>query len=150
MRRAGSDTSVEYEAERDVPESRSAAAIGKRLRALRHERQLTLHELRAATQLSTPYLSRIERGETLPRPETLQVIGSALEVADDVLRPLLEDLSFGRECAALERLGYDPDVAELTAMLSRLDAGTREAVVGRWTRLLDGVARVQTLAHRRA
>lgn len=104
-------------------------AIGSRLREIRHEQELTLHDVVAATDLSLPYVSRVERDEVLANPETFARIAEAIHVPDDVLAELLENLVFERTRTELEKLGFDTDVAQLTAALSRLDQGTRSGIV---------------------
>jgi transcriptional regulator with XRE-family HTH domain len=54
--------------------------IGARLRKLRGEAGLTLRQMADATELSPPFLSRIERGQTMPSIPTLQTIADALKV----------------------------------------------------------------------
>jgi len=53
--------------------------IGRRIRQLRTEKQLTLQALGERTGLSTSMLSLLERGKTGPSIGTLVVIASALE-----------------------------------------------------------------------
>lgn len=55
-----------------------AAALGPRLRALRHERGLTLDALAAAAHLDKGYLSRLERGLKAPSIATLLRLSEAL------------------------------------------------------------------------
>jgi transcriptional regulator with XRE-family HTH domain len=54
--------------------------LGKRLRALRNERELTLVQLGQQVSLSASYLSQIERGVTMPSLARLTAIASALDV----------------------------------------------------------------------
>lgn len=56
------------------------AAIGNRLRILRHERRMTLLELAAITDLSPSTLSLVERGRTMPSIHSIIVIANALNV----------------------------------------------------------------------
>lgn len=46
--------------------------FGRKLRALRHERNETLEDVSAATGLSVAMLSRVERGQRLPSPESVE------------------------------------------------------------------------------
>lgn len=55
-----------------------ASALGPRLRALRHERGLTLDALAAAAHLDKGYLSRLERGLKAPSIATLLRLSEAL------------------------------------------------------------------------
>jgi transcriptional regulator with XRE-family HTH domain len=54
--------------------------LGKRLRSLRSQRDLTLVELGQQVELSASYLSQIERGVTMPSLSRLTAIASAFEV----------------------------------------------------------------------
>lgn len=104
-------------------------AIGSRLREIRHEHELTLLDVVAATDLSEPYVSRVERDEVLPNPDTFTRIAQAIEVPDDVLAELITILHFERDRTDVEKLGFDHDVAKLAAALNRLEPQTRAAIV---------------------
>ncbi|NEE04461.1 helix-turn-helix domain-containing protein [Phytoactinopolyspora halotolerans] len=52
--------------------------LGAAIRALRHERGLTLVKLARATELSHPFLSQIERGRARPSMRSLFLIAEAL------------------------------------------------------------------------
>ncbi|WP_129664828.1 helix-turn-helix domain-containing protein [Phytoactinopolyspora endophytica] len=52
--------------------------LGGAIRALRHERGLTLVKLAEATELSHPFLSQIERGRARPSMRSLFLIAEAL------------------------------------------------------------------------
>jgi transcriptional regulator with XRE-family HTH domain len=54
--------------------------LGKRIRALRNERGLTLVQLGQRVGLSASYLSQIERGVTMPSLTRLTTIAGALDV----------------------------------------------------------------------
>jgi transcriptional regulator with XRE-family HTH domain len=54
--------------------------LGKRLKALRAERELTLAQLGRQVGLSSSYLSQIERGVSMPSLGTLTTIASVLAV----------------------------------------------------------------------
>jgi transcriptional regulator with XRE-family HTH domain len=54
--------------------------IGKRLRALREEKNLSQGDIAKRTGLLRPYLSRVENNHTVPGVETLEKIARALEV----------------------------------------------------------------------
>ena len=95
--------------------------IGRRLRERRLEKGLTLEDLEEATEVSNPYLSRIERDLVVPRRDTFKRIADQLEAGDELLVEW--------DCAELERLGYDPLVAGLAAALERLEPDTRAAVI---------------------
>jgi len=57
-----------------------AMQIGKRLKELRKEADLTLKRLAEETKLSVPLLSRIENGFVMPSIPTLQEIANTLKV----------------------------------------------------------------------
>lgn len=61
------------------------AVIGSRVRSLRRERQLTIAELAAMTELSVSMISTVERGQTAPSLTTLHALSTALEVSLDSL-----------------------------------------------------------------
>ncbi len=69
------------------------ATLGKRIRALRHARRLTLAQLGQRISLSASYLSQIERDVTMPSLARLAAIASALDVElghlfeDDISAP---------------------------------------------------------------
>ncbi len=54
--------------------------IGRTLHRLRQERNLTVTELAARAQVSTPMISRIENGHVSPSLGTLQALADALSV----------------------------------------------------------------------
>jgi transcriptional regulator with XRE-family HTH domain len=54
--------------------------IGKRLRALREEREFSQGDIEEKTGLLRCYVSRIENGHTTPAVETLEKFARALEV----------------------------------------------------------------------
>ncbi len=94
-------------------------SLGKRLRALRNERGLTLVQLGQQVGLSASYLSQIERGETTPSLSRLTTIAKALDVEvgyffeDDVSAPCIIRLNQGKRLsgtanAIVELLSADP------------------------------------------
>jgi transcriptional regulator with XRE-family HTH domain len=54
--------------------------IGKRLRALREEKNLSQGQIEKRTGLLRCYISRVEHGHTVPSIETLEKMSRALEV----------------------------------------------------------------------
>lgn len=123
-------------------------AIGDRLREIRQGNGLTLLDVVAATDLSLPYVSRVERDQVLANPETFTRIAQAIDVPDDVLAELLENLLFERARTELEKLGYDPDVAQLAAALSRLDQDTRTSIAhAAVSEAADHLPALDALAH---
>ncbi|TCP38622.1 helix-turn-helix domain-containing protein [Rhodovulum marinum] len=69
-------------------ESNFLADIGRRVRALRADQDLTLEQLARLTGISAPALSLIETGKRDARLTTLAKIAAALRVP---IRALLED-----------------------------------------------------------
>lgn len=53
--------------------------IGKKLKDLRKQAGLTLKQIAKDTGLSSPLLSRLENGQTMPSIQTLQLISSSLK-----------------------------------------------------------------------
>jgi transcriptional regulator with XRE-family HTH domain len=93
--------------------------LGKRLRAVRNERGLTLIQLGQQVGLSASYLSQIERGETTPSLSRLTTIAKALDVEvryffeEDVSAPCVVKLNQGKRLsgtanAIVELLSADP------------------------------------------
>jgi transcriptional regulator with XRE-family HTH domain len=93
--------------------------LGKRLRALRNERGLTLVQLGQQVSLSASYLSQVERGVTMPSLSRLATIARVLDVEvgyffeDDVSSPCVVRLDQGKKLrgisdAVIELLSADP------------------------------------------
>jgi transcriptional regulator with XRE-family HTH domain len=61
------------------------AGIGPRIRAYRHEQGMTLKQLGAATGLSHPFLSQVERGLARPSVRSIAAIARALQVPPEAL-----------------------------------------------------------------
>ncbi|WP_282039333.1 helix-turn-helix domain-containing protein [Halomonas alimentaria] len=59
---------------------RKAGAIGKNLKALRHDRGLTIAQIAAASGISAASISRIENGRLSPTYEVIVNLAAALEV----------------------------------------------------------------------
>ena len=54
--------------------------VGSRIREIRKEQGLTIKDLAKSTGLSSPFLSRLENGITMPSVYTLQTIAESLKV----------------------------------------------------------------------
>jgi transcriptional regulator with XRE-family HTH domain len=63
----------------------SRANFGYILRRLRHDREETLEQVSEATGLSVAMLSRIERGERLPSPDSVEALAKHFELPVDYL-----------------------------------------------------------------
>jgi transcriptional regulator with XRE-family HTH domain len=72
--------------------------IGRRLRMLREERDLSQGDVEARTGLLRCYISRVENGHTVPSLETLEKLALALEI------PLYQLFYDGTEPPALLNL----------------------------------------------
>lgn len=99
-------------------------SIGKRLNELRDAKDWTLDELAEASEVSAPYISKLERDKALPQRETLKAIL-------DALGPEADDVLLDRDRLELERLGYTPEAARLVVLLEQLDPETQAAVIER-------------------
>ena len=60
-------------------------AIGKRIKSAREKKGLTQEQLAEQVNLSPMHISVIERGNKLPRLETLINIANVLDVSADIL-----------------------------------------------------------------
>ena len=98
--------------------------LGKRLRASRKERGLTLAQLGQQVGLSASYLSQIERGVAMPSLSRLATIARTLDVEvgyffeDDVPSPCVVRLNQGERLlgtadAVVELLSADPSDKEI-------------------------------------
>lgn len=68
--------------------SQMSQEFGRRIRAAREARHLTLEELSVATQLAVSTLGRIERGQRLPQAHTVMALASALDIPVEELAEL--------------------------------------------------------------
>lgn len=59
--------------------------IGKRIKAARQSKKLTQQELAELADLSTTYISAMERGKKTPKLETLVKLANILNVSTDYL-----------------------------------------------------------------
>lgn len=60
--------------------------IGQFFRELRNEREETLHQVAVGTDIDSPLLSKIERGERLPTTEQLKKLSAYYDVSEEELR----------------------------------------------------------------
>lgn len=77
---AGSPLQQDPHSLRDTRENVLEVAIGREVRAFRHNQKITVAELSATTGLSIGMLSKIENGNTSPSLTTLQTLANALSV----------------------------------------------------------------------
>ena len=64
----------------------SEISIGKFFRELRNEREETLHQVAVGTDIDSPLLSKIERGERLPTSKQLKKLSEYYDVPEKELR----------------------------------------------------------------
>lgn len=97
-------------------------SIGKRIKAVRTAQRLTQQELAELVDLSTTYISVIERGAKIPKLETLialanflkvstgyllaDVVDASLEVAASEISEQLKNLSSKRQKEILQILRF--------------------------------------------
>lgn len=72
--------------------------IGRRIKSCREEQKMTQEELAGKVELSSHYLSAVERGVKVPKLETFIRIANALNVPSDIL--LTDVLNKGYEIKA--------------------------------------------------
>ena len=87
-------------------------AIGKRIKTAREKKGMTQEQLAELVNLSPMHVSVIERGNKLPRLETLINIANILDVSADVL---LQDVVNNQVKL------HTSEASDLTAQLSRED-----------------------------
>ena len=110
--------------------------FGLKLRALRHERGETLEQVSEATGLSVAMLSRVERGERLPSPDSVETLARHFALsADDLMSETIANRMlnrYGRESTqrAAERMrGESGEAAEAGALPLRHQRWEPEADV---------------------
>jgi len=106
--------------------------IGERLRALRRQRSLSQGDLEKASGLLRCYISRVEKGHTVPSIETLERFAAALDV------PLYQLFYEGEDPPATPHLTYRPTLAELADQ-----PGTEEAEARFWLKVRKLVAQLR-------
>jgi transcriptional regulator with XRE-family HTH domain len=106
--------------------------IGKRLRQIREQKNLSQGDIERKTGLLRSYISRIENGHAVPAIETLKKLAKGLEVPlyqlfyDAEEMPELPALSRRKESGLDERGAYGKQERvwhRLHALLSRMDQG---------------------------
>lgn len=76
--------------------------LGQYLRVIRKERNETLHQVSQGTDIDSPMLSKIERGERLPTSEQIKRIAKHFKVPENILRSKLTAEKILREYGANE------------------------------------------------
>ncbi|MFN8116991.1 MAG: helix-turn-helix transcriptional regulator [Bacteroidia bacterium] len=76
--------------------------LGQYLRQLRKEKGETLHQVSKGTDIDSPLLSKIERGERLPTSEQIKKFAKHFKTAENTLRVKLTAEKILREYGANE------------------------------------------------
>lgn len=76
--------------------------LGQYLRDVRKDRNETLHQVSQGTDIDSPMLSKIERGERLPTSEQIKRIAKHFKVPENILRSKLTAEKILREYGANE------------------------------------------------
>lgn len=103
--------------------------IGQRVRRLRQEQHLTADQLAQRLNVSRQHISQFERSEGGARPDTIQRFAAALGVSPYYLEHGREGSSDLPPLDAYLRLTHnltDDDIAALSHLITRLDAGNRQ------------------------
>jgi transcriptional regulator with XRE-family HTH domain len=64
----------------------SEVSIGQHFRELRNERKETLHQVAVGTNIDSPLLSKIERGERLPTTDQLKKLSAYYGISEEELK----------------------------------------------------------------
>lgn len=100
------------------PERVADARLGRAIRALRHERGMTLAQVAAVAELSQPFLSQLELGRTRPSMRSLFRIAAALGTTQQALLG-----AAGPDPAAGPVRGRDAELIDGAARLLLHDPG---------------------------
>ncbi len=76
--------------------------LGQYLRHMRKERDETLHQVSQGTNIDSPMLSKIERGERLPTAEQIKKIAKHFKTDENILRSKLTAEKILRDYGANE------------------------------------------------
>ena len=93
--------------------------IGKRLRALREEKNFSQGEIEKRTGLLRCYICRVEKGHTVPGVETLEKFARALEI------PMYQLFYDGEEPPDMPNLPKRKAASELGGGFSTYNSGIR-------------------------
>lgn len=110
-----------------------ARIIGKKLRAIRRERQMSLRELASSAEMSASMLSQIETGKSFPSVRSIYSIAAALQVPVDYffpdqesgepLSPEAEKLQMGELTASEMR---EAQIGRSASAVTRPSSATRQ------------------------
>jgi len=82
--------------------NQTKSELGQYLRDVRKDRNETLHQVSQGTDIDSPMLSKIERGERLPTSEQIKRIAKHFKVPENILRSKLTAEKILREYGANE------------------------------------------------
>lgn len=82
--------------------NQNKSELGQYLRDVRKDRNETLHQVSQGTDIDSPMLSKIERGERLPTSEQIKRIAKHFKVPENILRSKLTAEKILREYGANE------------------------------------------------
>lgn len=100
-----------------TPERVADARLGRAIRAVRHDRGLTLARVAEAAGLSQPFLSQLELGRTRPSMRSLYRIATALGTTQQSLLAAAGDLAVdvaASDSGRARLLMHDPGGADVT------------------------------------
>lgn len=117
-----------------------------RLRATRHQRGLSLHEVAEQTGLTTWHIAKLESGRHLPSVTMLQPLAHVLNV--DVKDLLIDSGSFAylRARAGKTQAAVAADLGISPAAIGRLEGGLRAHVSDRMAEQLAASLRCSSAA----
>lgn len=130
-------TSERELADNEEGSSEYSRAVGERLRAIRRQKRMSLHDVEAASELEfkASVLGAYERGERAISVPRLQRLAHFYGVPVDQLLPRDESLSgFGTEGSVLDLVGRTNERSSFTIDLTRLEqlSGPEAAMLTRF------------------
>jgi transcriptional regulator with XRE-family HTH domain len=128
---------TEGDLETDEGSSEYSRAVGERLRAIRRQKRMSLHDVEAASELEfkASVLGAYERGERAISVPRLQRLAHFYGVPVDQLLPRDDSLAgFDSESSVLELVGRTNERASFTIDLTRLEqlSGPEAAMLTRF------------------
>ena len=111
-----------------APEHPAVSSLGPRVKALREAAGLSLRDLAAASGVSAPMLSQVERGETSPTLQVAARIAAGLDLRLSQLLRLDEDGAVSVVRAGERRSGGRPEAGHVYELLTPPLPGLRAEV----------------------
>lgn len=102
--------------------SDTVKVLGDRIRLIRTERGFSIEELAEKADINTTHLGRIERGETIPKLDSIEKIINALEVS-------FEELFINIRTTAKINSENDTDISLLINRLNSLNPSEQREVL---------------------